>query len=755
MASAWVQISALALLPLTLTAGNERRTRRSDYCIVGAGPAGIQMSHFMQTTNPPMDYVVFERDWGPASFFRKYPRHRRLLSINKRFTGRGLSTPGDRDYNLRHDWHSFLSNDAGNGDVGDGGRLLFTHFSDRFFPLADEYLEYVRAFVNKTQPRVLYGHRVYNVKRLKQRRNAAAGCGSDNTCTIDDYQYQLKIQKWAKGDAGAGGGGGGGGVKQRGGMRKKQNIRWYCKRLLIATGTGKENVPNWSNVELTESYGSFDANPKRYTDKRIGILGGGNSAWEVINSLMHETAALHQFSGKRVLAENTHYPGHLRSANTIPFDNYKLKTQDVWFYEPFPLENVTVRRDAESGQVCLFDPMEDEFRRAANGSWGDQYDDGHALNNRDRIMNRQPDCFDHVIRCMGFAFDASGVLGDLADELPRVVYRGLDKFPQISAGRFESTALRNVFFLGANAHAPDFRRSSGGFIYGFRYNIRTLFHHLRHKFHGVPWPQKRFALLQGATGRDGGDDGKTTAAVGEDGAGSTPHPLQDEIVARYQTASSFYHMFGVLGDLMVITSRDGEGEVIYYYDVVVAEAEAFIKTQHPGKWEEQQLEYITLTFEYMPQHNDNMIWGDSITTSFDPSRPHNSKGVHPTLRYWNPNAKTAYKSLEAWALRKLVPRATAELYLMEDMEFLFDDPVLHLFPLRKFLERIKRNPVRTPDAEYDMGWLCPTCDKPRPEWRELLREECSSRDDAAAETPRGENEEQQSDRQRDLCKALE
>ena len=75
-----------------------------EYCIIGAGPAGkiylytyleafkkfffkgIQLAYFLHEAK--RDYIVFERSHAPGAFFRKYPRHRKLISINKRNTGK-------------------------------------------------------------------------------------------------------------------------------------------------------------------------------------------------------------------------------------------------------------------------------------------------------------------------------------------------------------------------------------------------------------------------------------------------------------------------------------------------------------------------------------------------------------------------------------------------------------------------------------------------------------------------------------------
>lgn len=49
---------------------NQRNgTRRYDYCVLGAGPAGLQMGYFLSKTK--RDYIILERNSGPGSFFHK------------------------------------------------------------------------------------------------------------------------------------------------------------------------------------------------------------------------------------------------------------------------------------------------------------------------------------------------------------------------------------------------------------------------------------------------------------------------------------------------------------------------------------------------------------------------------------------------------------------------------------------------------------------------------------------------------------
>eukprot|EP00729_Bicosta_minor_P030007 gene30007-15393_t len=53
-------------------------------CIIGAGPGGLQLGHLMN--NAGRDYIILEKDASAGTFFATHPRHRKLISLNKRFT---------------------------------------------------------------------------------------------------------------------------------------------------------------------------------------------------------------------------------------------------------------------------------------------------------------------------------------------------------------------------------------------------------------------------------------------------------------------------------------------------------------------------------------------------------------------------------------------------------------------------------------------------------------------------------------------
>src|SRR5215831_10284602 len=99
-----------------------------DHIIIGGGPAGLQMGYFLHKRGE--SYVILEGAEQVGSFFTTYPRHRKLISVNKVHTGYT-----DLDSRLRYDWNSLLS---------DNDALLFTRYSHDYFPAADDLVRYLQ-----------------------------------------------------------------------------------------------------------------------------------------------------------------------------------------------------------------------------------------------------------------------------------------------------------------------------------------------------------------------------------------------------------------------------------------------------------------------------------------------------------------------------------------------------------------------------------------------------------------------------------
>lgn len=89
--------------------------RHHKYCVIGAGPGryekkmtvclnrkseqistligGLQVGHLLLKRK--QDYVIIDRNSSAGSRFEQHPVHRKLISINKRFSGRS-----DPEFNL-------------------------------------------------------------------------------------------------------------------------------------------------------------------------------------------------------------------------------------------------------------------------------------------------------------------------------------------------------------------------------------------------------------------------------------------------------------------------------------------------------------------------------------------------------------------------------------------------------------------------------------------------------------------------------
>ena len=121
----------LAWLALAASAADaaEPAHHAHQYCVVGAGPGGIQLGYFFKkaqrwgwlgaraagisnmqgAVEPPSgrDFVLLERGTVPGSFYERFPRSRTLISINK------ARTP-PRCHSERNDdafmWQRFTAN---------------------------------------------------------------------------------------------------------------------------------------------------------------------------------------------------------------------------------------------------------------------------------------------------------------------------------------------------------------------------------------------------------------------------------------------------------------------------------------------------------------------------------------------------------------------------------------------------------------------------------------------------------------------
>ena len=96
-----------------------------------------------------------------------------------------------------------------------------------------------------------------------------------------------------------------------------------------------------------------------------------------------------------------------------------------------------------------------------------------------------------------------------------------------------------MYFAGVATHSLDFRRSSGGFIHGFRYTSRALHRILEYRYHRVQWPSKVFSARS----------------------------LVNYLIKRINEADGIYQMFGQLIDVILIDKNLDQCRYIEEYPV--------------------------------------------------------------------------------------------------------------------------------------------------------------------------------------------
>jgi thioredoxin reductase len=239
-----------------------------DYLIIGAGPAGVQLGYYLEKAD--RNYLILESGESSATSFKQFPRHRQLISINKRYTGYD-----DPEVNLRWDWNSLLSNES------DGP--LFTNYSKDYFPNADTLVDYLHDFAQHFNLKIQYNAKVVNITK-------------NNSFQVTDQSGHV----------------------------------YSCKRLIIATGVSKLYFPPIPGIELAESYTDVSIDPESFKNQKVLIIGKGNSGFETADNLVSTTSLIHIASPNPIsMAWKSRYVGHLRAVNNTILDTYQLKSQNA------------------------------------------------------------------------------------------------------------------------------------------------------------------------------------------------------------------------------------------------------------------------------------------------------------------------------------------------------------------------------------------------------------------------------------------
>lgn len=389
-----------------------------DELIVGAGPAGLQMAHFL--AHDGASFAVLEAGDGVATFFRRYPPGGSLISVNKVRTG-----SDDVEFNLRHDWNSLLDLSVLEDGMAPDEGVWMRHFSDAYFPTREDMVRYLEAFAASQlaypgfEGSIRFGQRVVRVQ--------AVDAGGFDVTAVD-----------------------------AGGHFTTYRAR---KRLWWAAGLVPEERPDnlVSGAEHLTQYVEVQdvlADPARraaWTNREVMVWGNGNSAFEVANLLTPICSRVHLFgtNGGHKWATSTHYPGDLRGVYAPFMDTFLLKSMNSinclprnWRFKiglapPLPASSL---EGPTPPDLCL------------------TYAGGSVI--LERLAG--------VVNATGFRVDQSP-FHDAQGPTP------MGRKYWCVHGDFEVVGVPGMFVLGALQHVLDRRRSGGAFVHGFRYLVRWAF----------------------------------------------------------------------------------------------------------------------------------------------------------------------------------------------------------------------------------------------------------------------------------------
>jgi thioredoxin reductase len=373
-----------------------------------------------------------------------------------------------------------------------------------------------------------------------------------------------------------------------------------ARRVVVATGVPKLYIPPIEGVELAERYDTVSVDPAGFTNQRVLIVGKGNSAFETADALVETAAVIHVAGPHSIkLAWQSHYVGHLRAVNNNFLDTYQLKSQNAVL--DGTIEKI-VRRDDGGFRI--------DFRYA-----------------RTVESIRQID-YDRIILCTGFQFDAS-VFGSSAR--PRLVIN--DRFPEQTPA-FESVNVPGLHFAGTLTQQRDFKKSTSGFIHGFRYGVRALHRILNARYHDTPWPS-------------------TTLDA-------TPEAITEAIIDRINRSSALWQQFAVLGDVVVV-----DGDTARYHEEVPV---AYLRDGGLGR---QPFAFVT-TLEYGPDHDQVDPFDITVPriAENDPAAAHDASYLHPVVR--------VHRGGEVVAVH----------HLAENLENHWNLPAVHQQPLALFVKGV-------------------------------------------------------------------
>lgn len=470
-----------------------------EYLIIGAGPAGLQLGYYLEQQK--RKYIVLERGYEPGNFYTEFPRHKKLISINKVYTGYNNS-----EINLKWDWNSLLS---------DREDLLFKNYSKEYFPKATDLVKYLNDFASKCNLNIRYGVQIEQVSK-------------NNGFHVIDHLGNVYVSK----------------------------------RLIIATGLSIPYVPQIPGIEMAENYKDVSIAPEDFQNQDVLIIGKGNSAFETADNLIATAAKIHLASPHPIrMAWKTHFVGNLRAVNNNILDTYQLKSQNAIL----------------DATILKIERQEAKFLVTFKYS--------HAHGEIEEIL------YDHIIACTGFKFDDS-----IFDETCKPELAIYERFPK-QTSEWESTNVKDMYFIGTLMQMRDYKKYMSGFIHGFRYNIHALSKIFAYKYHTEDLPSQSIE--------------------------KSPEAIARATIDRINISSALWQQPGFICDLIVLPTSSHHA--LYYQDLPVDYVREKMMSNH--------YDYFLITLEYGKSDAADPFNVERIERS-DKGKAELSNFLHPIIRQY-------------------------------------------------------------------------------------------------------------------------
>lgn len=281
---------------------------------------------------------------------------------------------------------------------------------------------------------------------------------------------------------------------------------FQSRHVILATGMTPKPSPfkySYATLPALDEHGEASF----CKGKRIGILGSGNAAYETANMLKQCARSVHVYARQHAFAALTHYPGHLRLQHGEFLDRYLLKSLD---------------------SVVATNPMNEMVHCTSPSSCYEEE-------------------VDLVVYCGGF----TGYQPSIVDKMA-ISSKG--RFPTSDAFYSVPGSHGRGWYAGVLMHEHDYKKSSGGFVHGFRYLIRAQYRYIRAKEEGV-W--------QGSVQ-----------------LGAKMEDVQDAVLKRVQESSGLYQMQGFLVDVVFLTE---EGDFVLLPEVPEPWVDAVLDRLSPAR----------------------------------------------------------------------------------------------------------------------------------------------------------------------------